>query len=102
MRGGLSMVSEELAALIPGVSSACGDLDSPGRTQKPRHLGLQAWLPGPSRQVSEMRGVGLSWQRWHWAGTWEVQPTLRVAREQLGSGPGPWATTVSPPRLLAA
>ena len=27
------MVSEELAALIPGVSSACGDLDSPGRTQ---------------------------------------------------------------------
>lgn len=43
-----------------------------------------------------MRGVGLSWQRWHWAGTWEVQPTLRVSREQPGSGPGCWTTTVSP------
>lgn len=32
--------------------------------------------------------MGLAWQRWHWAGTWEVQPTLRVAGSSQGQGLG--------------
>ena len=68
-------------------------------TAAPWAAGLAAWTV-PAGVGNERGGVVLA--EMALAGTWEVQPTLRVAREQLGSGPGPWATKVSSPRLLAA